>query len=781
MATKAATIPKARVRKTRPRWVRWFKRLVAVGFLFFLIGFTAFGVIFVNEMRKASVLMGSLPDKLRQYSTAPTRIMSRDGKLLYSVQSEFREPVKYEDIPKHVRDAIVAAEDKRFFDHSGVDYWAMGRILVVGAKEGRLSQGGSTLTMQLAKRFYSEGERTFNRKLQDVALATTMERDMSKEQILTLYLNTMYFGERAYGIQAASEVYFGKKDLNDLTIAEAAMLARCVRRPSDVNPVRNLQASIDNRNTVLGIMRDEHMITQPEYDEGIAEKVKLAPRKDRVTSQLHRAPYFVDQVLGQLDDDFPDIDFKAGGYTVFTTLDTGLQAFAEKSVKAFLKKHADDKVNSACFVLMDKQGQILAEVGGRDYQKSQFNIVTQGLLQPGSSFKAYLYSAALSTGAITMDTSLGNEPFEYDMGPHAKPWIPKNSSSIENRYRTSVYAAFAGSYNVAAAHVMEMTGPQTVKAMATSVFGIKSLNRQGAHPSMALGAVEVHPLEMAQGYSVFMLHGDRATPYCINKVVGPDGSIVRSYAPRIFRNQLDPWVCEQMNELLHLVVTGGTASQALGDAMPNARGKTGTTSDNKDAWFCGYQDGLVGISWCGNMVVRKGQVFQLPMGSHMYGGTAPAYFWRDIMQYALKKGFGSKVPDVKPAVEPEPKDDEKQDETKVKVIPPPDEVVDPSGTTGGDGAPITVPDPNATNGGADGGDGATPPVNPAGAPDSPSVHRDPPKRHDDPRRGEDNGDTVRVDICAESGMRATIYCPETVTRTFRKGSEPKKRCTIHGG
>jgi penicillin-binding protein 1A len=311
--------------------------------------------------------------------------------------------------------------------------------------------------------------------------------------------------------------------------------------------------------------------------------------------------------------------------------------------------------------------------------------------------------------------------------------------------------------------------------MAMSSFGIRSLGKQGAYPSLALGAVEVHPLEMVQGYSVFMLHGDRATPYCINKVVGPDGSIVRSYGPRIYRNQLDPWVASQLDELLHAVVTGGTAYRALANAMPNARGKTGTTTDNKDAWFCGYQDGLVGVAWCGNMVVRNGQVYQLPMGSHMYGGTAPAYFWRDIMQQAIKKGFGSKVPDIEPPAEPERKNEEVQDphtETQVKVIPP-EETIPPEGTTGGDGAPITVPDPNDTS--SAGGDGTPPVVNPAGAPpDSPTTHRDPPRRRDE-------SDDVRVDICAESGMRATIYCPETVTRTFRRGQEPKKRCTIHGG
>lgn len=779
MAAKARTLTTTRQKKVRPRWVRMTKRFFAFGFLLFLIGFTVFGFFFVKEMRHASELMVTLPEKLRQYSQEPTRIISRNGKLLYSVQSEFRDPIKYEDIPKHVRDAIVAAEDKRYFDHSGVDYWAMGRILVVGAKEGRLSQGGSTLTMQLAKRFYSEGEKTFSRKMQDVALAITMERDMSKEQILTLYLNTMYFGERAYGIQAASEVYFGKT-VDKISIAEAAMLARCVRRPSDVNPVRNLEASIDNRNTVLGVMRDEHMITESQYQDALDEPVKIAPRKDRITSKLHRAPYFVDHVLKQLEADFPDIDFKAGGYTVYTTLDTELQDFADRKVNEFLKEHRRWDVNAACFVLTNKDGQILCEVGGQDYDKSQFNIVTQGLLQPGSSFKSFLYSTALSTGAISANDYLENTPFAYDMGPGAKPWTPKNSSRRENQRSVSVDTAFTLSYNIPAARVIEKTGPENVKSMATTVFGLKSLRRSKyAPPSMALGSLEVHPLEMAEGYSVFMLHGDRATPYCITKVVGPDGNIVRSYSPRIFKNQLDPWVVEQMDNLLHGVVTHGTANREVEGYLPDARGKTGTTTENKDAWFCGYNQGVVAISWCGNMTIRKGQVYQLPMASHMYGGTAAAKFWRDIVKHAIAKGFGSKIPELEKQAEPVQEETTPDSETRVKVIHPGDEdVPTQDGTTGGD-APPTL-DPGQTTGttgtaGTTGGE-QTPPVT-----TPPDTTSEPPVRRDPPRRNEEDGRETQVEICAESGMRATIYCPETVTRSFRKGKEPRRRCSIHGG
>jgi penicillin-binding protein 1A len=761
-------------------WVKWAKRIFSVGLLFFLIGATYFGVIFIGEMRHASELIVSLPDKLKKYSEVPSKIVSADGQVLYAVQSEFREPVKYEQIPQKVRDAIVAAEDKRFFEHSGVDYWAMGRIILVGAKEGRLSQGGSTLTMQLAKRFYSEGQKTMKRKLQDVALAITMERDMTKEQILTLYLNTMYFGEKAYGVQAAADVYFGKP-LDKLTLGEAAMLARCVRRPSDENPVKNLDKATENRNVVLAIMRDEKMIKPEEYEAAIAEKPEVKPPRERLTSHLNKAPFFVAHVLQTLEEQMPDIDLKQGGYTIYTTLDTRMEDIAERRVAQFVAEHRSDDCNTAAFVLMDKEGKILAEVGGQNYNKNQYNIITQGLLQPGSSFKPFVYSAALTEGVLSMNDQLENQPFEYPMGPGTKPWTPHNSSERENGGPVGIERAIAASLNIPAAHVMERVGPSAVAALAHGAFGFRS--KLAVVPSMALGTVLVHPLEMAQGYSVFMLHGDRATPYCITKITGPDQTIIQTYEPNIVRNQLDPRVSADIEQCLRAVVTGGTGTSA--DIDEDAHGKTGTTSDHKDIWFCGWTNGLIGVGWAGNNVIRKGKVYQLPMGHGMWGATTAADMWAKIMSKARDR-FASKVADA-PIQKEEPYKEPKEDVT------PPDEVkvsttgdsIPPDGTTGGDGKPIVVPGkgPTNTTGGATGG--PPPDTDPGSVPatrppsDNPPPHRDPPKRHQD--RGDQGGETVQVDVCAETGMRATIYCPETVTRTFKKGQEPRRRCTTHGG
>ncbi|HTQ08675.1 MAG TPA: transglycosylase domain-containing protein, partial [Fimbriimonadaceae bacterium] len=599
MAAKAATL-RRRATKTRSPWVKRVKRFFAVAFLLVLVGVVVGGIYFMGELRHASELMVSLPDKLKTIDAKPTRIVSADGQVLYTVESEFREPVKLADIPQVVRDAIVAAEDKRFYEHGGVDYEAIVRSAFVGAKEGRFSQGGSTLTMQLAKRFYSEGQKTVNRKLQDIALAIEMEREMTKDQILELYLNTMYFGEKAYGIRAAADVYFGKP-LDKLTIAEAAMLARCVRRPSDENPVKNLPKAVDNRNVVLAIMRDQKMITDDQYEEAIAEKVHLAPPKERITSHLNKAQYFVDHVLQTVAQDMPDLDLKQGGYTIYTTLDTRLEDYAERVVRDFVREHRGDDVNDAAFVVMDKDGKILAEVGGVDYRKDQFNIITQGLLQPGSSFKPFLYATALSSGALSMNDELDNEPFTYPGTENwRKPWRPQDSSPREMSGPVSVERAMASSLNIPAAHVMERVGPDAVADFAHGAFGFRS--EIARVPSLALGACQVHPLEMAEGYSVFMLRGSRATPYVITKIVDADGQVLRTYDPDIIPNQLDPTVCDDIDSLLKAVVDRGTAASSGIDEIPDARGKTGTTSDHKDGWFCGYTDGLVGVGWIGNNV-----------------------------------------------------------------------------------------------------------------------------------------------------------------------------------
>lgn len=761
----------AKVRKKSPTWWKWTKRSFILGSTLFFIGGIAFAYMFGEELKVAEAKVANLDDLMMQVERSPSQIFSADGKLLYQVSAEYRKPIAYENIPENVKNAVLAAEDKRFFEHPGVDAIALGRILFTNVKEQRAAQGGSTLTMQLAKLLYTNSEKSFKRKLGDMAMALTIERRLTKEQILELYMNKVFFGGGAHGIAAAADVYFNKS-VDKLTVGEAALLARCVRRPSEENPFRNLDKSMDNRDTVLRTMLSEGMITQEEFDEAKSEKYKFKQHATGVSERFFRSEYFVWHVLETLKKDFPDISLSQGGYKIYTTLDTTLQSVAEAAVKETVDKYRGSGVTTAAFVAMDRDGRVLAEVGGLNFKKNQFNVVTDGYRQPGSSFKPFIYSAALATGAIGINDSISNEKLVWEM-PGAKPWIPKNSSG---RYggHPSVPTAFKMSMNVPMARVMQRTGPNTALAYCRSNFGFTSPYLEPV-PALCLGSGEVTPLEMAQAYSTFMLRGNRVKPYVITRVVGPDGSILRVYQPEVTLNALDQRVADEIDAMMRLVVTSGTGTRA--SSVPNARGKTGTTSDNKDAWFCGYADGVVGIGWIANEVPREGRspIYQ-PMSSRIFGGTVTIEFWAKAMKYAQKR-YGKEMerPSMSSIMRSGSRT-ENQDSAPADIpddTPSPDEPVEPPILTPSDlpGQPATGPgtstagDPGATP------PGTTPPTN-----DPPPVR--PPSRNTDPPRDER---LEEVEICADTGMRSSIYCPETVTRRFARGQEPRRRCTTHGG
>lgn len=778
VATRTATKGASKVAKTKrksPTWWKWTKRLFIVGTTFFFIGGIVFAYYFDQELKVAEGKVANLDELMMQVERSPSQIFSADGKLLYQVSAEYRKPIQYENIPENVKNAVLAAEDKRFFEHPGVDAYALARILFTNVKEQRAAQGGSTLTMQLAKLLYTNSEKSFKRKLGDMAMALTIERKLTKEQILELYMNKVFFGGGAHGIAAAADVYF-HKSTNELTIGEAALLARCVRRPSDENPYRNLDKAMENRNIVLRTMLTEGMITQTEYDKAKAEKYKFTQHSEGISEKFVRSEYFVWHVLETLKKDFPDISLSQGGYKIYTTLDTTMQSVAEAAVKETVKSYKRQGVTTAAFVAMDRDGRVLCEVGGLNFKKNQFNVVTDGYRQPGSSFKPFIYSAGLATGAVGINDSISNEKFSWPQPGASKPWTPKNSSG---RYggHVSLSTAFKMSMNVPMARVMEKTGPNTALAFCRSNFGFTSPYIT-AVPALCLGSGEVTPLEMAQGYSTFMLRGNRVKPYVITRVVGPDGGIMKVYQPEVTVNALDQRVADEIDALMRMVVTSGTGTRA--GVVPNARGKTGTTSDNKDAWFCGYADGVVGIGWIANEVPREGKSpIYLPMSSRTFGGTVTVQFWAKVMKYAQKR-FGKQMerPSMSSIMssgtrsgdlDAQPEDTPPEDMPKVDP-PVEDPVIEPQNLPG---QPAT--DPNTTTGGP-----VTPPVGPGTQPpgtEPPPVK--PPVRTDPPPSREER--LSEVEICAETGMRASIYCPETVTRRFARGQEPRRRCTAHGG
>lgn len=794
---------RSRRKSKSPAWWRATKIVLCI---VTIIGLSAgcFGLFtFMHELQDASSEVQKFQQMRDSFQVKPSQIYSADGQLLYEIMAERREYVSFDAIPKIVRDSIVAAEDKRFYEHQGVDPWALARIVFVNGREGRMAQGGSTITMQLAKLVSENSQKTFQRKIHDMALAVATERQLQKNEILELYLNKVYFGNQAYGIKAAADSYFGKP-LDKLTLGEAALLARLVRKPSSwshLNKGVNLETAIKNRNIVLGIMLEEGMITQSAYDAALQEVPKFRQEPPRSTAHIYAAPYFVTHVKDVLKRDYKDVDLTQGGYRIDTTLDLGIQTIAEKMVRQTVREHRSDRVSTAAFVLMNSDGQILAEVGGVNYRTRKFNSIYQGKRPAGSSFKPFVYATAFLNGALTsLDEEISNEPFVLPAARGRKEWAPKNSNG-QFSSSLSVREAFRNSWNIPAIRVMDKVGIQPVVRTCADVFGFTS--KIEPYLPSALGASSVNPLEMAQAYSVFMLKGDRATPYTIRRITGPSGEIVHDPSPRIERNRLDPSVCDQIDTLMREVVENGTGKEA--QIVPNAHGKTGTTNDNKDAWFCGYTDGLVGIGWVANEVVHKdGSVDYAEMGRRVFGGTVTVEFWASIMKAAHDK-FGQKfairtdanvTKSEEQADEHRRKSEEKaKEKTEEK---PPDTISTPytakagaADDASGDNAAGTT-DPNQDDSkmapdqdkpAPDADAIADKPRKPKKKPVQPDAPADAPSTATDQREAEplENVSYVTVEVCAESGKRATRYCNETVTRRFKKGTEPRTSCPIHRG
>ncbi|MEZ0324781.1 MAG: transglycosylase domain-containing protein [Fimbriimonas sp.] len=801
-----------KLKRKKPIWVRRVKQAFAFGTILFLGAFATLFVMFLLKLREAeeAIQTPENQDVMEAVTRPPTRVVTADNVELFRISAEHRIAIKdLKEIPLHVRSAMMAAEDHRFYDHPGVDNVSLMRAFFSIFKEGRVSQGGSTITMQLAKLLYSGNERSLKRKIQDIAYAYAIEKYKTKDQILLLYLNKVYFGEGAHGIGAAAKVYLNKS-VKDLTASDAALLARCVRLPSRYNPMKDLKLeeketdaqyvkrwtaeakaepgelpSLRNRNVVLRIMREEGMLNEKQYDRALSEVPKLNANPPRTTA-LYTAGYgqhFVDDVINTIKRDMPELDLKTGGYLIQTTIDSKLQKLAEKVTRDVVRQERHNKVNQGAFVAMDSDGKILCEVGGVNYHRNQFNIITQGSRQPGSAFKAFVYATALQQGVISgPETTLSNERI-YIHNEGSKPWSPENSSPRENAPTYSADVAFAWSINRPAIHLLQDTGINNVIQYAHENFGFKS--KLQPYLPLAIGASDVKPIEMLEGYSVFANGGDRVKPYAISRIVSPAGEVIKQYQPQKFTGMLSPNVVAVMDELMYSVVNSSYGTGMLARPVPNARGKTGTTNNARDAWFCGYADGVVGVGWVGNEQIVNGVATPMPMSSATYGGTITVKIWTGVMKSARERfGHVAKVQPpatVAAAVPPVKRshDDEVKppiDEPISKPVddePPPDDVI--------------VKPPDQQN---------PPPVT-----DPAELERQRQEaervaeqerqralereRERERQRQEEaerraNSDSVTIEVCAESGQPANMYCPETVTRTFLKSRAPRRPCKIHG-
>jgi penicillin-binding protein 1A len=768
--------------KPRNRWWRRLKIAMAFMALVFLGSFTAFAVYFTKEVREAADAMSTIGDRMAQVVARPSVIKSVDGHVLYQVSSEYRTPVKLSEIPPHVRNAMLAAEDKRFYEHDGVDLISLSRAMWSLVREKRATQGGSTLTMQLAKQLYSGSEKTFQRKLQDIALAYAMEHKLSKDQILDLYLNHVFFGETAHGIGAAAKVYFNK-DVKDLTVAEAAMLARCVQRPSQVNPFKTPERSLANRNVVLRIMREEGMISETEFAEAVEEEVKLNPNPPTTTARKYGAPYFVDHVLEEMERLLPHVDLKMGGYVVETTLDFGLQKKAEAAVAKIVRDSRRQGVTTGAFVAIDRDGRIIVEVGGVDYERNEYNAIYKGRRQPGSAFKPFVYATAMQMGVVGLNSRVDNTELRIpDQASKTGYYSPKNLGSSRWGSTVSMHQAFGFSINRPAVHTIMNVGPETVVAASRDVFGFRTRDLP-AVPSLALGSCSVSPLELAEAYSVFMLKGDRVQPYAIHRVIGPDGSIVKQFEPVKRRSVLDPMVVADMDALMEFVVRGGTGTVAR--AVPNARGKTGTTNDSRDAWFCGYTDGLVGIGWVASEH-REGNRWVYRAMPNVYGGNTTVRIWTEVMKEVHKK-YASPVA--------EPSGGDYAPGAVIRPPTPPEDATEPAlrEDPGGEPPPI---DDYATDDPADaprrrsdpppagpedlpGQPASPPPITPAASTRNPNPDPGRDRDRDRERQREAERASTDVEICVDTQLRANMYCPETVFRRIASTRVPGN-CRRHG-
>jgi penicillin-binding protein 1A len=550
------------------------------------------------------------------------RVRGSDGTVLLSLGPSFGQWLKYDEIPPEMRAAMISVEDKRFRSHIGVDPIGVARALKVRLERGQWTQGGSTITQQLARNIFLTNSRTFGRKVKEAILALAIERKFSKDQILELYLNRVYFGGGAYGIDAASRRFFGHS-AHDLSLGEAAIIAGLVKAPSNYSPTADAEAARDRSGVVLRSMVENGLVSA-----SAAAAVDPAEIQIQPTTKQNSVRYFTDWALPQLD---MLIDETSEPIEVWTTLDPELQVAADRAINANTPAGAQ-----GALVSMDRDGAVRALVGGRDYVDSIYNRATQAQRQPGSAFKLFVYLSALESGMKPTDT-LVDEPVTID------GWTPRNSTR-SHQGPVSLREAFARSINTISAKIGSELGFSTIAGMARR-FGITT--PVSTNPSMVLGTSDVRLIDMTRAFASVHNRGIGVTPYAVRRVVTADGEQLYQRGGSDERVLVAPWVAAGMVDLLQAAVLTGTG-RAAQIGRPVA-GKTGTTSSNKDGWFIGFSSGLTTGVWMGRDDAR-------PVGG-LQGGTAPARAFHDYMVRAVAdrpvEPFETEVPMPDWQLEPE--------------------------------------------------------------------------------------------------------------------------------
>lgn len=533
-------------------------------------------------------------------------VLASDGTILANSGDYYGTPYDVRDLPPYLSGAVIAIEDRRFYDHFGVDLRGLARAMWINLKSGHKVQGGSTITQQVAKNVFLTPDRTLKRKIQEALLAIWLEHRFTKDQILSIYLNRVYLGAGAYGVDAAAQRYFGKP-ATEVTLHEAAVLAAMLRSPTHYSPLHDPAAAAARAHVVLSTMVDVGFIT-PDQQEIAEHEATFAH-----AAVPRPGPYFTDWVLDQVPAFF-NVD---RDLVVITTFDPAIQAQVDKSLVAELAADGPKrKATMAAAVVMGEDGAVRAMSGGPDYAKSQFNRATQSLRQPGSSFKLFVYLAALEYGE-TPNSLVLDAP--YTVGD----WSPKN---FEKGFKGELplSEALAHSLNTVAARLTVEVGPRRVIQMARRL-GITSPIANDA--TIALGSSGASLLEMTGAYTSVSNGGQGVWPYGIAEIRDRSGNVLWKRAGSGPGPVLDEPVAVAMDQMLQGVIDHGTAKNA--NFMPGLAGKTGTTSDFRDAWFIGYGGGLTTGVWVGNDD-------NSPMEKET-GGDMPAKAWRQIMEYAVKQ------------------------------------------------------------------------------------------------------------------------------------------------
>lgn len=563
--------------------------------------------------------LSSLPpiNNLEQFKpNIVTKIYSSDDEIIKTFTAYTYEKIELKDIPENLKKALIATEDKNFYRHHGYDIAGLARSTIQNILAGRVVQGASTITQQLARVLFLNNERTFDRKLKELFIAARIEKTISKDQILEMYMNNVYLGAGAYGVEGAAQIYFDKH-LKNCDLAELALIAGLPQAPSVYSPFNNMDLAVQRRNQVLTRMYKMRYITREEYEKAKEEKVHLAKTPQFYTT--NKAPYFCDYVMKELEKlGFDETEISQGGYKVVTTLDYKAQKAANEAIVKNLKNWglSGDKNQAAVFAYSPIDGKILVYSGGKDYSKSQYDRVTQAVRPPGSSFKPIVYAAAMEKG-ISPNDMIEDRPITIGQ------WSPHNYG---NKYRGKipVYTALMVSSNVCAARLIKEVGIRPVIQTAR-VLGIETPLEYDY--TIALGSNGVKLFEFTRAYGAFANGGFVVQPYAVERVETSRGKVVYKAPKTKITHQLSMNTAAEMTAMMKTVITHGTG-RAANFGKP-AAGKTGTTDDNKDAYFMGYTPNIVAGVWVGNDD-------NTALNKSIQGGTVPALIWKDIMKVATE-------------------------------------------------------------------------------------------------------------------------------------------------